>query len=633
MLFLTSVLLTFELLLIIAAVFSEIHRRIPASDICLTYTYATVLLLAALSASIQIFLLLGIQDLFFLIDSLLIAVSAYTCFKNRNILKESFHTTVTFIRRHPFFSGTLLFASLCVLIKGFLLPPTTWDSMTYHLARCMLMQSEGKLLLQNFTDFRQAVMPVAYDVLHLFYLRCYTDYGLATFGFISYTLVVAGIYTISRKMFSGIHTAKTLALIGASMPMFIVSASSTKNDLILASLTISSFLAAFCFLHEKGKIHLLVLSTSLIFGVSNKLTFAAFFLPFIFFYLILLFRLSRTKSPSNKHRRRIAHIIPFLIPLSMFFLTVKILLHNQVVYGGLMGPKYFTAIFERKNTLFTIAINCFRYLCNAMDWPIEFGGHVLTTLHNALFARYGDIGVLFPGQTVELSGTLQPTDINAWYGILGIVIVVSILFAAMRAKGLIRLFALSIAIYAFTIAWKVHWSPWNGRYFGPTFAGGIVCLAFLLDRLKAFSNSAYRFLHGGVVVISIVYLLLFSFVTNLLNIQSQVYLFYNRNSHYFKKVCSDESWYFYTKTIPPDSDVFIYAGADVGIFPLFLVRPDIHLSVAGEYRPHRFMKLFEKDGQHYNLSKREEFKKAQGMYDYMLLMGVSQKYYKWYLSK
>lgn len=632
--FFISLGVTFEIFFILLAAFSEIRRYI--SSLAEAYVYSAVLILSILSVSIQFFFLMGIHKFYPVFDGLLFTASIYLLCRNRHILVESYISLKKFCVNNPFYTFSLAFFAVCLFARGFLLPPTTYDSLTYHLSRIMMMQSEGNLFLENFADYRQDIMPIGYDILNFLYLRFFTDYGLTTFGFLSYTIILSGIFALVTKFFSDVQFSKKICFISASLTMFAVHASSTKNDLILAAIALTCFISAYNLLKENGYIHLLILFVALTFGLNIKFTFGAFFLPFVFFYGILLFNKFGLKSLFGLiSKRNFKHLPSLILPMCTFFFICAVLTHNHSKYGALMGPHFYLYNFSDKVGGWGGALfNLIRYFVQSIDLPPELGGDIFTEFHDLILGKFKSTGVFQPDYfPVKLSGYLNPSDISAWYGLVGFPIISSILFSTIRGKGYIRIISVSILIYAIIVGIKMPWSPWTGRYFALTFAGGIICFAFMLKQIGKKSLRVSKFIAGFALLISILNLTYVAFYSNVIAFDQLKHQFKNRDLIY-STFYSKEGWKTFIEKIPPGSQVLVVTGTNVAVFPLLLRRPDLNITVTGvpntqyrgfKYTGDMYRERLKLNGKSYDLSKRWDFKTVQQYYDVVLLIQVPQK--------
>ena len=80
------------------------------------------------------------------------------------------------------------------------IPESNFDSMRYNLARVLLFEQEGTLLLPYVSDWSQVVFPVGGDLLRHYVLRFGTDFGLALFNVAALVAMATGSYALGRSV-------------------------------------------------------------------------------------------------------------------------------------------------------------------------------------------------------------------------------------------------------------------------------------------------------------------------------------------------------------------------------------------------------------------------------------------------
>ena len=612
---------TFEIFFIIFAIFSETRRHVDS--LAETYVYSVIFVLSVFSVSIQFFFLFGVIEFYPVVDISLLIISIYLLSRNRKIVFETYLILKEFCVSNPFFSFLIVFFPFLLFLKGFLLPPATTDSLVCHLARVLMMQNDGSYFLENFNDYRLDVMPIGYDCLNFLYLRFYTDYGLATFGFLSYTMTFTGVYALGNKLYADKAISKIISFACSSLPMFLLNAISTKNDLILAAIAIICFLAAFNYIKNRELFHFFFLILSLFFGLSSKITFAAFFIPFMFFYSILVFKKYGIRyffpHISKSH---LMYSPVWLLPVSISFFILNFLGHNFIKYGSVLGPQFYWNALAGENVVIGRALNFVRYFFRAIDLPLEWGGEAFNSIYHFIFGQYSLLG-LFPGvDSVQLAGSINTIDVFAWYGLLGMPVIISILFSIFNAKGFIRFLSTVIFIYFLVIVIKLPWASWNGRFFALVFGAGMVCLAFLLKWTEPKFKKISTIMKICIVLIAGTNLLLQVVFLNLNYFPQIKYNVENRNSIY-SQIWTEKWFDFFIHSVKPNSRVLLVSITNSPIAPLLLRRPDLDITVTGEYSDDLYRESFKLNGKNYNLLKldKHEFKTINDNFDNIFIVG------------
>lgn len=120
---------------------------------------------------------------------------------------------------------------------AFVYPPTNYDSMTYHLPRIMHWEQNGSTAFYATSIERQnEYQPFAEYVLAHLYLLANKDRWLNLLQWFALILCAVGVSAIARKLGAGNAQQWTAALLCVSIPMAVLQASSTQNDLVLSAL-------------------------------------------------------------------------------------------------------------------------------------------------------------------------------------------------------------------------------------------------------------------------------------------------------------------------------------------------------------------------------------------------------------
>ena len=138
-------------------------------------------------------------------------------------------------------SGVLAiaFAYALALILG--TPPNGWDQLNYHLARAALWLEEGVGYIGAAYDERLNIYPPNGEIPFSYLLGttgAETTAALAQFG--ATLACMAAVFALSRRFGLDVHEAAFGALLFASLPIVVLQSTTTKNDLIVASLLLSA---------------------------------------------------------------------------------------------------------------------------------------------------------------------------------------------------------------------------------------------------------------------------------------------------------------------------------------------------------------------------------------------------------
>lgn len=133
------------------------------------------------------------------------------------------------------------------LLCGVLSAPNNWDSMTYHLPRVAHWIRAGSVEHYPTAILRQLQMSpwAEFAIAHLELLSDSSRFA-ATIQWLSFMGSLAGVSLIAKRLGATRHAQLVAAAIAATVPMAILQASSTQNDLVVAFWLIAMTEAALC---------------------------------------------------------------------------------------------------------------------------------------------------------------------------------------------------------------------------------------------------------------------------------------------------------------------------------------------------------------------------------------------------
>lgn len=149
----------------------------------------------------------------------------------------------------------LLVAPLLVILlfTAFVYPPNTWDSMTYHMARVVYWMQNGSISYFPTSISRQNQMnPGAEYVILLLQSLSGADFLANFVQFVSYYLLVSAIPSFLRLLGIQRQVANWGLVLAASLPMGVLQATSTQNDLVASCLGLALAAAALRFWHTNA---------------------------------------------------------------------------------------------------------------------------------------------------------------------------------------------------------------------------------------------------------------------------------------------------------------------------------------------------------------------------------------------
>ncbi|MEO7003391.1 MAG: hypothetical protein ABI068_16370, partial [Ktedonobacterales bacterium] len=143
------------------------------------------------------------------------------------------------LRRLPVYLPILLGGVMAIVVATLLIalvaPPNTPDSFTYHLARVMHWMQDASLAPYPTNYISQIIQPpwAEYVALHLHLLSGgdWLDGAVQWFSFVG---CIIGVSLIARELGATARGQTFATVFAATIPMAIIQASSTQNDLVVA---------------------------------------------------------------------------------------------------------------------------------------------------------------------------------------------------------------------------------------------------------------------------------------------------------------------------------------------------------------------------------------------------------------
>jgi hypothetical protein len=609
--------------------------------------------LATLSLSIQVLFFPGLHQVYFLFDILIIVFSVYQVIHNRDVIKRDAQIVSRFVKKEKLLVFILLPVLIYLALQAFLLPPGNLDSMVYNLARVLMFKQQGSLFLENYSYFGQPSFPVGVDLLSFLFLRFNSDFGLGIFSFISYLIIIVGTYS-TVSCFYNKKTAVTIAIIIASLTEIVLQATTTKNDIPAAAAAVVIFLAGYNFIISRRPVHLYIVIVGILWGLTIKVYFAGFALPFILFYTAFLIY----KRENFSFRGLLSHIALSKIKLNYKYCIIPIGLilcifffygHNLKKYGNMFGAKAPVARNQNQDGVIGGVLNLGRYIIQAAEIPAKYG-YKITEIHDGFLKEYKSKGMKNKKLKIDLSSKTYLSEDHSWYGPLAFFLIIpAIAFSVLVGKGYVRVVSLTLAFFFLFISYKVAWMPWNSRYFSLFFAGSGICIAYVFNR---FLNKNKRVIKGikGFIILIAIYTLLSAALQNgrsrTIPGFASTNLFYNLYKYgsgvvkgkrpakkcfaWLGKVSNRQFHYetFYPgnmlaafiSSVGRDKKVLVQ-GYFVPVFPLFFTRPDLEITVSG-------LGLVFLDNKPCSLSRKSDYMTVRANYDYIVFLTKDVKKFK-----
>ncbi|BAQ66141.1 glycosyltransferase family 39 protein [Geminocystis sp. NIES-3709] len=382
--------------------------------------------------------------------------------------------------------------------------------MTYNLARVLLFQQEKSLFLTEVSLESQAIFPVGSDILHHSFLRFYTDYGIGIFSFIAYLIISFGTYSLARRYASQEHSL-IATLVIASLPELVLQSTSTKNDILTASVALFCFILAYRLLTNINVEDLVLLPISLSFGISCKTIFIAFTLPFVIIFSYLLIKEYSWQYLLKTIIKYKDFFLVSILPIFVF-LPLFTFYHNYNHFGSWNGSEEFADLHKQTDGIKGTLGNLVRYIFQSIDSlePLELTSKYVTekildheayTITDYLMKFYNNTFHLIFGHSGIMKSPLFPlisnndgipffilramTEDISWFGILGFILVIPcIIYGVFQRDLFLKAVSINLISYSLILCNQLAWQPWANRFFSLFFGTSGVLIAYLFTNIK-----------------------------------------------------------------------------------------------------------------------------------------------------
>jgi 4-amino-4-deoxy-L-arabinose transferase-like glycosyltransferase len=266
-----------------------------------------------------------------------------------------------------------IIAIVCVaLIAALAAPPNTPDTFTYHLPRVMHWIQNASLDPYPTNYISQDIQPPwdEYVLLHLHLLfgGDALDGAVQWFCFVGCAI---GVSLIAQQLGAGLQGQLFAAVFTVTIPMAVVQASSTQNDLVCAFWLVTLVYFMLAYAQSPALLHILGVGASLGLAVLTKGVAYVDALPFL---LLLSIWIARSRGWRSWQLFSLIASIALGINLGFF-------LRNVAAFGNPLGPVATTRLYS--NAAYApdvLLLNVLRNLAVELGGPIQSINSTLTTI-------------------------------------------------------------------------------------------------------------------------------------------------------------------------------------------------------------------------------------------------------------
>ncbi len=259
--------------------------------------------------------------------------------------------------------GSVLVILLTTALVAWLTPPQTWDSLNYHMPRVAhWTQQQSVAHYATGIEVQNSRPPGGEELLLHAYILGDGDRLVTFVGWLSFVASLGMIALITRDMGEGKWSWSLAVLFAASLPMGIIQASSTVNDVVVG-MWVLIFAWATLNLRRTGpdSFAIGVLASSGGLALLTKPTAVAYLIPFAIWTGIRLIRRHPVRSWSAEALGGVAIVI---------VLNAPHLIRNRQTYGSFLQPDQFEIHSNQIRTPAAVGSNLLRNAALHASTPV-----------------------------------------------------------------------------------------------------------------------------------------------------------------------------------------------------------------------------------------------------------------------
>jgi hypothetical protein len=466
------------------------------------------------------------------------------------------------------FTGAIGFILAATLATAILYPPNTWDSMTYHMARVVNWINNGHVSFYPTAIMRQNYqMPLAeFAIMHLQVLTGADLFANLVQWMSFFVLIGLGVLTAAEL---GLDDRQQLiaATVLATLPMAILQASSTQNDLVVSSFVMSFGLFMLRLRTNLNVENLLFTSAALGLALLTKGT------AYLFCAAIGLSLAVPILWGCRSNRAGLLKALGGLstVVISALVLNAGHFTRNYTLYGhplSTVGDYYQNQDMSAYALLTNIARNSALHLATSSH---RINGHLESALHGVLGPRLNNPKTTLAGTSFGIQYSMHEDKAG---NLIHILLALSSLFALpiLWCQGRYKetvWYALGVFFAALIYCWILKWQPWASRLHTPLFVMAAPLLTLTIT--EGIKGCGKRFRH--LVVLSMVfYSLLFVLANSSRSLVALDWYHKDRMKLYFtNRPQHFEDYANVIKLLPQSApqEVGLYLGSDDWEYPFW----------------------------------------------------------------
>lgn len=390
---------------------------------------------------------------------------------------------------HMVLSGTIALILLTTLFTAIVYPPNNYDSMTYHLPRILHWISNNSVSFYPTEITRQNyLMPLAeFAIMHLQILTGGDLYANLV-QWVSFLVLICLGAVVAEELGLDKKLQLITAIIIATLPMAILQASSTQNDLVVSVFVMSFGLFMLRLRANFNVENLLFAALSLGLALLTKGT--------AYIYCAAL-GLSLAVPLLWTRRRQFSQFLKAVVALTLVVIVALTLntghiCRNVQLYGGLL-PTEATDFRNQDMSAMALAGTILKNLALHLGTPNEqINSYELSMVNSLLGEKLNDPRTTLSGPfhiPYSIHEDKAGNLIHILIMVLGVVVLIFVWYRGHRRKSI--WYSIGIILGAILFCWVLKWQPWSSRLHTPLFAMAAPLLAIIITSGVAAKRIGY----------------------------------------------------------------------------------------------------------------------------------------------
>lgn len=274
---------------------------------------------------------------------------------------------------------------LTSVFLSFIMPVTSGDAKTYHVARSYFFLTQGSLNHFVITDMRALCLPINSELIYTWIIAFLKkDVFFGYVSFVGYLISIISLFNIAGLMKFSYKRRLWMIFILSSFSSVIVQASSTETDIIIAGLILSSIYMFWSGVKSGKNIPIYMAALAYALAIGTK-TPAIILIPGVGLFMLFLCKHYKNFKP-------LFWFLGFGVLNFLIFSSYNYIL-NYIDYGNISGPDSFMVGHKNYDGIKGMFANIIKYFFMMFDFTgfkwADYAKDYLLDVRNSILTLIG----------------------------------------------------------------------------------------------------------------------------------------------------------------------------------------------------------------------------------------------------